>query len=183
MFYYKSDFMIRKINCLVKKTAFVVVYICITVGLSAQSNKNAWRSLLNGKDLTGWKMVGSKGVAVIIDSAITCNQVANTTEHTFVTTKEKFSDFILEMDVRCDSTYNTGILIRSVDKPENCDTCQVSLVRIPDKNRSSGPNVAGQEVFSMIMVKHGIGFIVWKKMIGQDLHLRLVSGTISELKQ
>lgn len=119
--------MIVKINCLVKKTAFVVVYICITVGLSAQSNNNAWRSLLNGKDLTGWKMVGSKGVAVIIDSAITCNQVANTTEHTFVTTKEKFSDFILEMDVRCDSTYNTGILIRSVDKPENCDTCQVSL--------------------------------------------------------
>ena len=127
MIYYKLEIMLDKINFFSKKTAFVVLFICITFGLSAQSNKNAWRPLLNGKDLTGWKMVGSKGVAVIIDSAITCNQVANTTEHTFVTTKGKFKNFILEMDVRCDSTYNTGILLRSVDKPEKCDSCQVSL--------------------------------------------------------
>ena len=80
--------MIGKIYFFAKKSAFVVLFICITFGLSAQSNKNTWRSLLNGIDLTGWKMVGSKGVAVIIDSAITCNQVANTTEHTFVSQKK-----------------------------------------------------------------------------------------------
>ncbi len=119
--------MIKKINFFSKTYAFIVLCVCITCGMSAQSNKNTWRSLFNGKDLTGWKMVGSRGVALVIDSAITCNQVANTTEHTFITTKEKFSDFILEMDVRCDSTYNTGILLRSIDKPANCDSCQVAL--------------------------------------------------------
>jgi hypothetical protein len=52
---------------------------------------------------------------------------ANTTEHTFVTTKEKYGDFILEMDACTDPGYNTGILLRCVDKPAGCDTCKVSL--------------------------------------------------------
>jgi hypothetical protein len=119
--------MIKKTVSFAKKTSIAGLILCITFGLSAQSTKNTWRSLFNGKDLAGWKMVGSKGVAVIVDSAITCNQIANTTEHTFVCTKEKFGDFILEMDVKTDSSYNTGILLRCVDKPIKCDTCQVSL--------------------------------------------------------
>ena len=98
------------------------------LNLSAFSQSKAnWENLFNGKDLTHWKIVGSKGIAVVNDSAITCHMTANTTEHTFVCSKEKFGDFILEMDVNTDPGYNTGILLRCIDKPKNCDTCKVSL--------------------------------------------------------
>lgn len=56
------------------------------------------------------KIVGSKGHVTIRDGAITCNMVMNTPEHTFVCTNKKYGDFILEMDVKTDSIYNTGIL-------------------------------------------------------------------------
>jgi hypothetical protein len=52
---------------------------------------------------------------------------ANTTEHTFVCTTDKYDDLILELDVNTDPGYNTGILLRCVDKPVGCDTCKVSL--------------------------------------------------------
>jgi hypothetical protein len=47
---------------------------------------------------------------------------------------------ILEMDVKTDSIYNTGILIRCIDAPKNTDTCKVSLygyqVKIDPTTRS-----------------------------------------------
>jgi hypothetical protein len=89
--------------------------------------KAPWKTIFNGKDFTNWKMVGSTGHAEVKDSAFWCHMTANTTEHTFVTTKEKYGDFILEMDVNTDPGYNTGILLRCVDKPSGCDTCKVSL--------------------------------------------------------
>ncbi len=92
----------------------------------AQPNTD-WQNLFNGKDLSHWKITGSKGVAEIKDSVISCHMSANTTEHTFICTREKYDDFILEMDVNADPGYNTGILLRCVDKPQNCDTCKVSL--------------------------------------------------------
>lgn len=95
--------------------------------LFAQSNNQPWRTLFNGTNLDGWKMVGSKGVAIVEDATIICHQTPNTKEHTFVCTNEKFKDFILEMDIKTDSNYNSGILLRSIDAPLNCDTCTVSL--------------------------------------------------------
>jgi len=92
-----------------------------------KTNKTPWKYIFNGNDFTNWKMVGSTGHAEVKDSAFWCHMTANSTEHTFVTTKEKYGDFILEMDVNTDPGYNTGILLRCVDKPEGCDTCKVSL--------------------------------------------------------
>ena len=111
------------------KTLFVITLICFVLNSTAgdKKNKNPWKTIFNGKDFTNWKIVGSTGHAEVKDSAFWCHMTANTTEHTFVTTKEKYSDFILEMDVNTDPGYNTGILLRCVDKPADCDTCKVSL--------------------------------------------------------
>jgi hypothetical protein len=51
----------------------------------------------------------------------------STSSHSFVVTEENFKDFILEMDIKTDSTYNSGVLLRSKNAPENCDTCHVSV--------------------------------------------------------
>lgn len=100
------------------------VFIFSTVD---KNNKTPWKYIFNGKDFTNWKIVGGAGVTEIKDSAFYCHMKANTKEHTFVTTKEKYGDFILELDVKADSGYNTGILLRCIDKPVDCDTCKVSL--------------------------------------------------------
>ena len=111
------------------KSLFVLAMLCFVLNSMAgdKTDKTPWKTIFNGKDFTNWKLVGSTGVAEIKDSAFYCHMTANTTEHTFVTTKEKYGDFILEMDVNTDPGYNTGILLRCVDKPAGCDTCKVSL--------------------------------------------------------
>ncbi len=93
----------------------------------AKTTNNSGKFIFNGKDLTDWKLVGSKGHVEVKDAAIYCHMTANTTEHTFVCTTKKYDDFILEMDVNTDSGYNTGILLRCKDKPLDCDTCRVSI--------------------------------------------------------
>ncbi len=111
------------------KIFFVATVICSVLNLATggKKDKTPWKYLFNGKDFTNWKMVGGVGVAEIKDSAFYCHMTANTKEHTFVSTKEKYGDFILEMDVNADPGYNTGILLRCIDKPASCDTCKVSL--------------------------------------------------------
>ena len=93
----------------------------------AKTDKTPWKYIFNGKDFTNWKLVGGTGAAEIKDSAFYCHMTANTTEHTFVCTTDKYDDLILELDVNTDPGYNTGILLRCVDKPVGCDTCKVSL--------------------------------------------------------
>lgn len=107
--------------------ALIVVSFALCSMSGDKTDKTPWRYIFNGVDLTDWKLVGSNGIAEIKDSAIYCHMTANTKEHTFVCTREKYKDFILEMDVNTDPGYNTGILLRCMDKPAGCDTCKVSL--------------------------------------------------------
>src|SRR5882724_8175542 len=82
--------------------------------LDAQES-TPWRSLFNGTNLAGWTLKGGGGKAYVENGEIVCHVTANTTEHTFVCTEEQFSDFILEMEVKIDGDFNTGISFRAVD--------------------------------------------------------------------
>jgi hypothetical protein len=109
---------------------FIVLLFCgIVTQLFAGERDNypRWKSIFNGIDLDGWKIVGSKGRVNIMDGAFVCNMTSNTPEHTFVCTKEKYDNFILELDVKTDSVYNTGILLRCIDALPNVDTTKVRL--------------------------------------------------------
>lgn len=86
----------------------------------AQSPANPpWISLFNGQNYTGWKIVGPANLAPaeIEDGAMLLRQRINTAEHTFVSSKEKYGDFILELDLKDDPGFNSGILLRCVDAP------------------------------------------------------------------
>ncbi len=91
---------------------------------SINKKSEPWQSIFNGKDLTGWKTVGSKGKVIVNDGAIECRMTANTAVHTFATTKKKYRNFILEMDFKRDVPFNTGILFRAIEAP---DTASVNL--------------------------------------------------------
>jgi hypothetical protein len=80
-----------------------------------------WVSLFNGRDLTGWKTVAltDPAPAVVEDGVMVLRQRIKTSEHTFVTSELDYEDFILELDLKDDPGFNSGILLRSIEAPAN----------------------------------------------------------------
>ena len=78
-----------------------------------------WRTLFNGRDLAGWKIVSAEPRAKtwVEDGALVGHMVRGTPEHTFFCTEDKFDDFILELECFQTGGFNTGILFRCVDTP------------------------------------------------------------------
>jgi Domain of Unknown Function (DUF1080) len=78
-----------------------------------------WVSLFNGRDLTGWKIVAKNdpAPAVVEDGTMVLRQRAGTAEHTFVTSDGTYGDFILELDLKDDPGFNSGILLRCLKSP------------------------------------------------------------------
>jgi hypothetical protein len=76
-----------------------------------------WLPLLNGRDLGGWKVVAltNPAPAVVEDGAIVLRQRVNTVEHTFLASDREYDDFILELDLKDDPGFNSGILLRCVE--------------------------------------------------------------------
>ena len=110
----------------------------------AQKENTPWKTLFNGKNLNGWKMVGDRGVACVKDGEIIIHRIANTKEHTFLTTKREYSDFILEIDFKMDSPgFSTGVLIRCVDAETTPDTSKVRLYGYQIKIDNSPRNWTG----------------------------------------
>lgn len=91
---------------------------------SQKVNNEPWQPIFNGKNLKGWKTIGSKGKVFVNEDAIECHMTTNTPVHTFASTKKKYKDFILEMDFKRDVPFNTGILFRAIEAP---DTASVNL--------------------------------------------------------
>jgi len=119
----------------------VCFLLFITPSLFAQ-NDIPWKSLFNGKNLDGWKMIGDKGDAFVEKDEIVIRRKVNTKEHTFVTTKKKYSDFILEVDFKMDAPgWSTGVLVRCVDA--KADTSKVRLYGYQIKIDNTARNWTG----------------------------------------
>lgn len=71
-----------------------------------------WRSLFNGKDLDGWEKHGGNATYEVINGDIVGKAVLNS-PNTFLCTKERFSDFILEFEVYLPNNLNSGVQFRS----------------------------------------------------------------------
>jgi hypothetical protein len=85
--------------------------------LAFAADGEPWQTLFNGTDLAGWKVVALRDPAPVLveEGAMVLRQRINTVEHTFVATEKKYSDFILELEVKDDPEFNSGILLRCSD--------------------------------------------------------------------
>ncbi len=79
------------------------------------SNDEGWEMLFNGKDFTGFEQLNGKAKYTVEDGMMVGTTVTNQ-PNSFMATKEKYGDFILECDVLVDSTMNSGIQIRSLSE-------------------------------------------------------------------
>ncbi|WP_396635276.1 DUF1080 domain-containing protein [Maribacter sp. R86514] len=75
-----------------------------------------WVDLFDGETLNGWHKLGGDGSYAVENGAIVGSTTHNT-PNTFLTTDEMYTDFILELDYKVDSTMNSGIQIRSNSLP------------------------------------------------------------------
>ncbi|MDT0688934.1 DUF1080 domain-containing protein [Salegentibacter sp. F188] len=106
---------------LIYKTAFLCfAFILFQSCGSSEANETPWKSLFDGETLQGWTTSGGEAKYRIENSAIIGSTVHNT-PNTFLTTEENYSNFILELEFKVDSSMNSGIQIRSNSNEQYMD--------------------------------------------------------------
>ncbi len=107
-----------------KKVTTLIVASFLITAISFAFVAEPWQSIFNGKDFTGWKIIGGNGKIEVKDGMAIINMRNNTFEHTFMCTQKKYDDFILELEVKRDTQFNSGILVRCED---TADTAHVKI--------------------------------------------------------
>jgi hypothetical protein len=93
------------------------VWLLISQLCFAQGKSDGWRTLFNGKDLSGWKVLNGNAKYEVKSGMIVGTTVANE-PNSFLATEEAFGDFILELEFKIDDGTNSGIQFRSESKPD-----------------------------------------------------------------
>lgn len=106
------------------KFGLLALMLSLLSAFQSIDSDEPWVTIFNGKDFSGWSIVGSFGKATIEKGVIITNMVSNTPEHTFIRTNKKYKDFILESDCKVDGNIHSGFLLRCV---KTTDTAKVSL--------------------------------------------------------
>jgi hypothetical protein len=108
---------------LLKKLALITV-LSIAVIIMAFKNKPAgkdgWKDLFDGKTMNGWKVLNQdfakpeiKPDFYIENNMIICNSTTKNKGGGYLITEKSYSNFILELDVKIDTTLNSGVQCRS----------------------------------------------------------------------
>lgn len=83
-----------------------------TALLAMPAGAAEWRELINGDDLDGWVVRGGQATYAVRDGAIVGTAVPEG-PNTFLTTNERFGDFILEAEVKVTGSLNSGFMFRA----------------------------------------------------------------------
>lgn len=99
------------------KKILVFLTLLISGQTFAQQNTVQWEYPFNGKDLTGWKVLGGKATYEAKNNEIVGTTVSGTS-NSFLTTGKDYGDFIMEVELMVHPLMNSGIQIRSLSTPE-----------------------------------------------------------------
>ncbi|MDF1574854.1 MAG: DUF1080 domain-containing protein [Bacteroidales bacterium] len=92
-----------------KRRILIAAIMAAALNLQAQE----WENLFNGKNLKGWeKLDGSAEYRVENGEIIGVSKTG--TPNTFLATKKRYGDFILEYEMKMDRGLNSGVQFRSV---------------------------------------------------------------------
>ena len=110
---------------------FIIFFLSLwMVKTAAAQPVPAWKSIFNGKDLSGWTQVEQIANVHVADGVIVLHMTANTHRHAYIRTNTTYKDFILELDVKKDSVYDSGILLRCISTPDSLVSLQGYQVKL-----------------------------------------------------
>jgi hypothetical protein len=148
----------------------LVFIILMTACQNRSANKDGWKDLFDGKTLNGWKVLNqdfknpeSKPDFYVENNMIVCNTTLNNSGGGYLVTEKSYANFILEFDVKIDTSLNSGIQCRS---------------RVWEKDTSS-IYVAGDASLTKRKTKWPAGY-VWGYQIEVDPSSRAWSGGLYE---
>ncbi len=106
-----------------KKVALLIIVTVLIFASACQNKKpknNEWKELFDGKTLNGWKVINqdwdnpeSIPDFYVEDNMIICNTTLDNQGGGYLVTEGLYDNFVLELDVKIDSTLNSGIQCRS----------------------------------------------------------------------
>lgn len=97
----------------------ILAVFCYSGTCTAQQTQQSggWKSLFNGKNLDGWEQLNGKAKYEVKNGEIIGTTVPKE-PNSFLATKEKYGDFILELELLVNNEMNSGIQIRSESKAD-----------------------------------------------------------------
>jgi hypothetical protein len=84
---------------------------------SCKQSGDGWVDLFNGKDITGFIQLNGKAPFRVEDGML-IGASTKGQPSSFMATEQDYGDFILEFDVLCDPTLNSGVQFRSESRPD-----------------------------------------------------------------
>ncbi len=101
---------------------FKIVLCALLVAASSATllAKENWKQLFNGRGLSGWQIINGFAKFYVQDGILVGEAVVGS-PNSFLCTKEKFLDFILEFEIHVDPQLNSGVQIRSESRKEYRD--------------------------------------------------------------
>jgi hypothetical protein len=88
-----------------------IVFFGPLFGIGPAGDQDGWTSLFDGKTLDGWKVNGGHA-RYAVDGGTIVGTTVEGSPNTFLC-KGVYRDFVLELEVRCDTRLNSGIQVRS----------------------------------------------------------------------
>jgi hypothetical protein len=134
-------------------TLLIVAVVCSSLqpafGMGKAAKKEKWQEIFDGKTLKGWEQKGGEAKYEVKDGAVVGTTVPNTS-NSFLCTKKRYADFILELEFKVDPGMNSGIQIRSNSFKDYRDYrvhgYQVEIDPLPSKNGSMNFTADGKPV-------------------------------------
>jgi hypothetical protein len=80
--------------------------------MGSVSQQQPWITLFNGKNLSGWEVRNGEAEYYVENGVLVGVSTLNT-PNTFLCTIQDYGDFILEFEVRIDTSLNSGVQFRS----------------------------------------------------------------------
>ncbi len=108
----------------------VSLFLLSSLTLRADEPADGWRPLFNGKDLTGWTIVGNAAWRVE-DGVIVGTQDGDASRSGLLDTVDQFQDFEITLDFFLDEhgKYNSGVYLRNDPKARGQTGYQVNIGR------------------------------------------------------
>ncbi|MEO9891751.1 DUF1080 domain-containing protein [Aurantibacter sp.] len=98
------------------KNAAIKLIFALLIGFSSSAQDN-WEMLFNGKDLKNFEQLNGNAPYKIENKELIGTSKMGT-PNSFMATKKKYSDFILEFEVFVENGLNSGVQFRSISSPD-----------------------------------------------------------------